>query len=490
MHRKLFGIALTAVLAVGLVACGSSSKSSSSSGPSADSADFGTMKNVCHSASGANKAKSDIGVTANSIQLTTISDAGSTLQPGLDQELWDASQVFVDWCNAHGGINGRTIQMLKGDTQLTQYDAVIKAACASSFALVGGGGVFDDLGQASRVGCHLPDYPGFVSSYAALGSSLVYQAVPTSNTELEVGTLDYLAKEYPGAINKVGFIFGNFPAVARINDQVKQVVTTELTPRWTQGKWPKNADNAGGNFEWTYSATGLASWVPVARAIRFAGLTSIVFNGQPTDLSKLVVALKVVGATSVKFIYSSANMYDQTVITGGGAALNDFPVYVGLHSVPFEVVRSPKSPATADQKAAVSDFLALFAKYLPTGKSKTLLGAQSFASWLLFTQAASSCGSDLTRQCLVDATAKVKNFDAGGLIVPNLHPDKNNIPRCFTTVRATSSGFTVAPDLGNTKGVFSCPSNVAVNTLLDNSAGRYGTPVSTLTSAQMQNLNK
>ena len=490
MHRKLVGIALAVALAAGLVACGSSSKSISASGPSADSADFGTMKNVCHKASGTNKANSAIGVTANSIQLTAISDAGSSLQPGLDQELWDASQVYTDWCNAHGGINGRTIQMLKGDTQLTQYDAVIKAACSSSFALVGGGGVFDDLGQATRVGCRLPDFPGFVSSYAALGSSLVYQAVPTSNTEFEVGTLNYLAKKYPGAINKVGFIFGDFPAVRRINDQIKQVVNTQLTPRWKQGSWPKNSDNAGGLFEWTYSATGLASWIPVAQAIRFAGLTSIVFNGQPTDLSKLVVALKVVDATSVKFIYSSANMYDQSVIAQGGEALNEYPVYVGLHSVPFEAVSSPKSLATPEQKAAVNDFLALFAKYLPSGKSKTLLGAQSFAGWLLFTQAASSCGSNLTRQCLVDATAKLTNFDAGGLIVPNLHPDKNNIPRCFTTVKATSRGFTVVPDLGNAKGVFSCPSNVAVNTLLDNSAGVYGTPATTLTASQIQHLNK
>ena len=468
MPRKLFGIALTAVLAVSLVACSSSTKSTSSKGPTAESADFGTMKNVCHSATGTNKPKSDIGVTANTVQLTTISDAGGTLQPGLNQELWDASQVFTDWCNAHGGVNGRMIQMLKGDAQLTQYDAVVKAACASSLALVGGGGVFDDLGQQSRVDCGMPVFPGFASSYAALGSSLVYQAVPTSNAQLDVGPIHYLTKTFPAATQKVGFIYGGFPSIQRINDQVR-LVTISLPKPWKQGNLPGTTQP----FNIKYSAAGLPSWIPVATQIRDAGLMGIIFNGQPADMAKLVVALNVVGATTLKFIYSSANMYDKTLITGGGASLNKYPVYFEVHSVPFEVLDTPKPAAmptpTPVQKAAVSEFSALFAKYVPNGKSRTLLGAQSFAAWLLFTQAASNCGDNLTRKCLETEAKKLKNFDAGGLIVPNPQPGSNKIvPTCFTGIKATGAGFVILPSTSNPKGVFSCPPNLGMDTPLIN----------------------
>ncbi|HVM65739.1 MAG TPA: hypothetical protein VMU14_12820, partial [Acidimicrobiales bacterium] len=78
--------------------------------------DFGTLKAVCGpgNASGA----TDKGVTDTEIRAATMSDPGNTAVPGLDIELFQESQAFVDWCNAAGGILGRKIVLDKRDAAL------------------------------------------------------------------------------------------------------------------------------------------------------------------------------------------------------------------------------------------------------------------------------------------------------------------------------------------------------------------------------------
>ena len=73
------------------------------------------------STSGATTGPNVQGVTASTIRIGTISDVGYSGYPGLDQELWDASQVFADWCNSLGGINGHKIQLDKLDAKLLDY---------------------------------------------------------------------------------------------------------------------------------------------------------------------------------------------------------------------------------------------------------------------------------------------------------------------------------------------------------------------------------
>src|ERR1700729_2251903 len=67
--------------------------------------DFGTLKAGCGpgNATGA----TDPGVTDTSINMATMSDPGYSGLPGLNQELFDAADAFVGWCNAAGGILGR-----------------------------------------------------------------------------------------------------------------------------------------------------------------------------------------------------------------------------------------------------------------------------------------------------------------------------------------------------------------------------------------------
>ena len=167
--------------------------------------EFGTLTDpVCGPApTGGSSAPADgtqIGLTADTITLGTISDVGYSGAPGLNQELFDASDVFASWCNALGGINGHQIKIDKLDAKITEYKQRIQEACEKDFALVGGGGVFDDAGQTDRLSCLLPDFPGYVVSNGARGAGLQVQATPGSNTEVQAGLFRYLVIPAPPAV--------------------------------------------------------------------------------------------------------------------------------------------------------------------------------------------------------------------------------------------------------------------------------------------------
>ncbi|HTD49346.1 MAG TPA: branched-chain amino acid ABC transporter substrate-binding protein, partial [Acidimicrobiia bacterium] len=136
--------------------------------------DFGTLKKVC--GPGNPSGSPDTGVTPTSINVATSADPGFTGRLGLDQELFDAGEVFTKWCNAAGGINGRKIILNEQDAKLFNFDAVIKQICPTAFFFVGSGNVFDnDPGQKDRLACLLPQIPGYVVTSNARDADLSIQ---------------------------------------------------------------------------------------------------------------------------------------------------------------------------------------------------------------------------------------------------------------------------------------------------------------------------
>ena len=124
-------------------------------------------------------AGTDPGVTAESIQVSTFSDPGFSGRPGLNQEMFDTAEAFTNWCNEHGGINGRTIDLKLRDAKLTEFQQrVIEACDEGDFFSVGGGAVFDDTGQPDRLACGLPIIFGYAVTAQAAESDLSMQPVP------------------------------------------------------------------------------------------------------------------------------------------------------------------------------------------------------------------------------------------------------------------------------------------------------------------------
>jgi ABC-type branched-subunit amino acid transport system substrate-binding protein len=389
------------------------------------------LTDVCQKGSGGGATAT--GVSANSIKIATFSDAGATIRPGLNQELFDAADVFSKWCNDHGGINGRKIDVLKEDAALFNYPARVADACQKGvFFIVGGGAAFDDTGERARIQCLMLSVPGYVATPTARASQLVVQPTPNPNTAVQYGQFKWLAKKYPGSLDHMGALAADVPVTKTISDQTQE-----------------SPEAAGFKTVYTdqFPPAGTVSYTPYVAALKDKGVRGLIYTGEP---EALVAIEKEMRNQQYKpdWIAGAANLYDERLVTIGGDAIRN--TYVVTTFPPFE---------DAAQHPATQQYLDLFKQYLPDGKAKALLGAQGFSAWLLFAKAAKECGADLTRRCVYDNLEKVHEWTGGGLHAQT-DPGAGTASDCFALLEASVSGFKLV-DVNANSGIYNCnPGNI------------------------------
>jgi hypothetical protein len=407
------------------------STSAPSSESRLDAGGFGDLENVCQDgdASGA----TDVGVTDTQVQIGSFTDKGFSARPGLNEEMYDAAVAFAAWCNEHGGINGREVVVADRDAALTDYNARIVEACAEDFAMVGGGAVLDDADNGGRVACGLPNIAGYVVSAGAREAELQVQPLPNPLATVMGGQYRRVAEQFPDLIDGYGTITSSFGSVLLVRDisvdAVTQLGYTEV-------------------YREEYNSAGESNWRPFVEGMQAAGVEILEFIGEPTFFSQVLEAMEVVGYRP-EIMLVNANFYDSLFQeTAGDIAENTL---IRIQFTPFEL---------ADQNPATADYLELMERYNPDGKV-ALLGMQSLSAHLLWAQAASACGSELTRTCLMENASSVTEWTGGGLHVAQ-DPSTNTPGDCFALLRPTADGFELDEELtAANEGIFNCdPENV------------------------------
>ncbi len=436
-HRARWWV-VPVVVAMAAAGCSrSSSKSSStstSSGSSAASGDFGTLKAVC--GPGSAKGATDQGVTDTSIRVGTMADPGATAQPGLDQELFDAADAFVGWCNAAGGILGRKLQLDKWDSKLTEVAARMIQACAVDFALIGNGEGLDGTGVDQRVKCKLPEFPAYDVSAAAVSAPMTVPAIPNPrDVSLAMGAFRMLNKYDPAATEHFGLLSSQFQS---INDQGKKDRAAAELEGWKvvyYDELPLVVDN----------------WRPYAQNVQTKNVQAFLMESAPGQVAPAYKAMQELGYVP-KYSILQPNVYDPSLISDAGTALDQGQVYVTAYINPFE---------TAAQHPATKLYIDNLNKYVNGAKPKEL-GVNATSSWLLWAQSVKACGSHVTRQCVLDHANGVTNWDGGGLHAPfNPGNGPNAGGDCFVLLHATSKGFAVDTKITKpNNGIFNCdPAN-------------------------------
>ena len=405
---------------------------------------FGDLAAVCHEADDPSAlTDSDAGVTADSISIGTFTDKGAEIRPGLNKEMYDAAAAFSKWCNEHGGINGRQIELHDRDAKLFEFEAQITAACEEDFALVGGGNVFDDDPNGVRVGCGLPNIPGFVVTPPARVAELQVQPVPNSVYQLAVGAYRRAAELEPQGVKKFGIMTGDLPATQVVRDQTVEAVE-------------------GLGFEVVYNrdyaSQGETAWRNFVQEMRDADVKVFEFVGEPTNFAALVRAMDTEGWYP-DLILQQTNFYDRNLVREAGDVVG--PTIIRGQYYPFEL---------ADENKATQDYLDLVNDYVNDGKIAQL-GAQGMSAWLLFAVAADACGADLTRDCLLEEAGKVKDWTGGGLHAAQQPGNRSPSP-CFVALSIDADGFEYDEEFTQpTDGIYNCdPKNVVELT------GDYGVP--------------
>ena len=400
-----------------------------------DSGGFGDIETVCQDgdASGA----TDVGVTDTTIQLGSFTDKGFTARPGLNEEMYDAAVAFAEWCNEHGGINGRELVIADRDAALTDYNARIVESCAEDFAMVGGGAVLDDADNGGREACGLPNIAGYVVSAAAREAGLQVQPLPNPLRRVAAGAYQRIAEEFPDAIGTYGTITSSFGSVLLVRD-----IAVEA------------AEQFGFThvYDEEYNSAGESNWRPFVEAMRDADVQVLEFIGEPTFFAQLLEAMVAVDYRP-QIMLTNANFYDSLFVENAGDIAQN--TVVRAQFTPFKL---------AETNQATQDYLELIDR---TGGKAALLGMQSMSAFLLFAQAATACGSELTRECLLEEAGSVTEWTGGGLHVPQ-NPAENTPGECFALLRPTADGFEIDEELtAANEGIFNCGEGNVIDVALN-----------------------
>ena len=397
-------------------------ESSENGGETTAAGDFGELTGVCgpNESGGAvaDDADEAQGVDDESIKIGTVADPGFEGRPGLNQEIFDAAEAFVAWCNEAGGINGKQLELTLYDAAITEYQPQIEAACENEFALVGSGAVQDSLWPVG-IECGLVDIAGFSVTPEKAGvagddpmETRAVQPLPNPADRQIVTGAALLSEEFPDAPANSGILNADLQTL--ITQKEKEVAAFEQT---------------GSEFvhEATYNVLGEANWAPFAAAIEEAGVTWLRFVGEGENFAQLQQALLEIGYEP-DVTFQAPNFYDQNYLDAAGDGAEG--TFVEVAFWPFE--EAADNPAT-------QQYLDLMEEQ---GGKVALLGAQAISGWLLFATAAAECDAadDLTRTCLLETAGSVTEWTGGGLHAPT-NPADNTGASCGILLQVQDGEF-------------------------------------------------
>jgi ABC-type branched-subunit amino acid transport system substrate-binding protein len=418
---------MAAVLVVVLSACGSrvdsgstdnaanqnlngtpSGSTPASGGSATDATKFGTLDVPC--GPGDAKGATDTGVTDNEIRIGVVNDDTGP-KPGLDKGMFQSMTAFVGWCNSLGGINGRKITLDHLDSQLLNYQGVVKQACDQDVAMVGGLAALDETGAQDGVNCGIVNVPGAADSPAQTEAENTVQPLPSPIYTYNVGPQRWVAKNYPDAVKHAGIIWSNFPDVEL---QAKRQVEASEKVGYTFVDQDKSNVNE-------------TNWAPLILNAKNKGVESMSLVSSFEEVVPMQASMDQQNFTP-QVMELQTNYYNQQYPAAAGATANG--TLVQLTTWPIE---------EADQRPAVAKYIQLLKQYVPDAAPEEL-GQQAFSAGLLWATAMKSLGSNVTRPALLAALKNIHQWDGGGLHGMT-DPGGNKGSSCFIMMEVQDGKF-------------------------------------------------
>jgi ABC-type branched-subunit amino acid transport system substrate-binding protein len=370
---------------------------------------FGDLESPCGDgdASGA----TDQGVTDDAIRIGYGDDAGFAASPGLNHEMTDAVKAFVDWCNDQGGINGRRIEGTYYDAKITEVVNVMTEACAKEFMLVGQGFALDASQEKARRECELPSVPGFAVSPQHANGPLKFEPLPVPGDYTVISHGQHLKDLFPEKIERSGVLYANYSATIDSKDKV--------VPGFS---------SLGYEFlcEVQYNIQGEADWKPLVQKLKDCGAEMVYFVGSPNPNFRNVLE----AADQLEFRpvwWGDPNLYDQNFAKWNTSGFGD-QVYFRSAFTPLE---------EASENEATQQYIDIVEG---SGGDLGLLGQQAASAFLLWATAAKACGSELTRECVIEELSDTHEWTAGGFQAP-ADPGANTPTECGVLLKMEGTGF-------------------------------------------------
>ncbi len=421
--HRILSVATAAACLAGIAACGRSGSSpstvpstaptGSASSSTAAAGDFGDLKGIC--GPGNATGGSGRGLTAKTIKIGTMGDPGASVAPGLGQEFFDVADAFTKWCNAAGGINGRTIELTKYDAKYFNVAQQMINACQSEFMLVGNGDPADAPGVKPRLSCKLGQIPAYSVSPEAVASGLQVQPTPNPANQFQIGPYRLLALKYPDVL-KAGVAIGS----------------SNIASLKPQGLRSRDAVEKFGYKVVDYSERPplVSNYRPYMEAIKQSGAKG--YNDTTaSDITPELTAVKDTGLKLTWWLLGN-QFYDPKTISAVQNSGTPTKIYQYFSHLPFEL---------SDQFEVVKQIKQIMSDGVSDPKY-TDFTALAFNAWTLWAKSATACGNDLTQDCVLQKAGSEKAWTAGGFFpARDTDPKNPQQPTCYVMMDVTAKGF-------------------------------------------------
>jgi ABC-type branched-subunit amino acid transport system substrate-binding protein len=452
-------IVVVVAFALLVAACGSSNdKSSSDEGLSGDTP---TTASSTH-CQGKTLTSPEKGISDKEITVTVMADVDNPFKPGVFEGAWNGVKAWAEYVNDNGGLACRTVVVKTRDSKLNGEEAKnqVAAACGDSLAMVGTTAVFltDVSGMESckdKAGkpTGLPDLADLQTeavqqcsdvSFPTLpiGASCPYAGTGERTFEISRTQYDYYLDKYKG--EKLHGVFAIPKDTPSILAATTPIVRAE------------NQLGIASDAEFGMSALATQpEYTPLVQAIK-NNKSNYARSGN--DYSTTVLMRKESAAQNVDTVKvwdCSVQCYDQRLISEGGSAVED--QYVWLNILPIE------------DGTGANPTLDAFIKY---DKKPDGFGLQAFAAGMVFGEAVKRAiaandndPNSLTRASLLTAIRAMHDYNAGGMLPPDLDIGAKKASSCLVGMQVQNGKFVrVSP---TEKGKFNCGDKPPVTLTLD-----------------------
>jgi ABC-type branched-subunit amino acid transport system substrate-binding protein len=365
----------------------------------------------------------DVGETSSTINLGTIADVTGPV-PGLFTGAQEGMGAFVAYINSNGGLCGHRVtdDFADGETSCQANESATQNLVKKDFALVGTFSLYDNCGATV-----LKANPTVPDIHVALDPA----AEPLANHfDLEPGALGYATgmwKYYAGKLGKsvigsVGTISENIPsAVAKQNAELKAAKTAGFKFTYSDNAAPTTSD-----FESDFTKMCGQDHVKA-----FFTVTEDAQNAATmiSDENKVSACKGIVNIIPIA--------YDQSFLTfckqvGCGSTTNSIQGW-NEYSLFFNSNESANIPE-------LKLFQSWFSRANP-GKPLNLYALFAWADARLFQQAYETAGTTATRNTVLAALGKIKNYSDDGVMAPTNPGSKTTGNECWINWKLTNGVF-------------------------------------------------
>lgn len=393
-RRRAVLTSLAGAVALAATACGSTSHSSAPAGSTSGTSGSGgsTTAGTIPAPAQVSGALSGPGVTATTITIGQITTTSGPV-PGLFQGANDGLDAWAAYMNAHGGIAGRTIKIVRSDDgfNCNTYTNALKSYASQVFAMVGTFTLEDTCGKSVlAANPNLVDVQGTALDPTLYSIPNVFTPTPNPPGFQTTGYA-YIKSQFPNDITHTASLVGS-PAAA--NGKEQQLTAESLGYKYVYTRLI-------GPFETNFTSDILRM---KNAGVKIVDLGAVAVNDVADFLQQ---------AAQQNFhpdAVISAPAYDaQLLKLVGDASLADnvyaplpYPLYLG------------SDRATVP---AVNTFLTWLDKTHP-GTSANIYSVSSWAAGMLLLEGMRSAGSAVTQASVIKALDGVHNFNADGLVAP------------------------------------------------------------------------